>query len=100
MFKTGWNVRIARLVTQALQKNEYEKINLCDRFHLFFADFSVLDITWTFEEWGHSNFPLEQSSASRSRRHLIRWPFLRNFLVTRLWILAKKTEMKFPEEID
>ena len=51
MFRTGWNVQIALLVTQALRNNECQK-NSCWSFLSFFADFFVFDITWYIRKLG------------------------------------------------
>ena len=41
----------------SITKNKYKKIPVI--FFIFFADFFVFDITWTFENWDHSNFPVK-----------------------------------------
>ena len=95
MLRTGWNFQIARLTTRALRKNKNKKIFLCDLFYLFFADFFVFDITWKFEELGHSNLAVKWSLASRSRRHTTRRPAFQNFPIRRLWILVKNQKWIF-----
>ena len=92
---TGWNFQITRLTTRALRKNKNKKFFLCDLFYLFFADFSVFDITWTFKEWGQSNFAMKWGLFSRFRRHITRWPSFRNFLIRRLWSLVENQKWSF-----
>ena len=95
MLRTRWNFQIARLTTRALRKNKNKKNFLCDLFYLFFADFFVFDITWTFKEWGQSNFAVKWGLTSRFRRHITRRPSFRNFLIRRLWNLVKNQKWSF-----
>ena len=95
MLRTGWNFQITRLTTRALRKNKNKKNFLCDLFYLFFADFFVFDITWTFKEWGQSNFAVKWGLTSRFRRHITRRPSFRNFLIRRLWSLVKNQKWIF-----
>ena len=94
MLRTGWNFQITRLTTRALRKNKNKNFFLCDLFYLFSRTF-CFDMTWTFEEWGQSNFAVKWSLTSRFRRHITRRPSFRNFLIRRLWSLVKNQEWSF-----
>ena len=100
MLRTGWNFQITRLTTRALRKNENKKKILCDLFYLFFADFFVFNITWTFKEWGRSNFAVKWGLTSRFRRHITRRPRLSKLFDQENLNFCQKPEMNFSVEID
>ena len=57
--RSVWNFQISWPKTRAIRNKNKIFFNVCDLFYLFFADIFIFDITQTFEEWGHSNFPFE-----------------------------------------
>ena len=98
MFRTGWNVQIALLVTQALRKNKYKKIPVI--FFIFFCGLFCLRHNLNIRKLGSfklsSEIELGQSVPTAYHSLTLSSKLSGHETLN----FSQKTEMKFPEEID